>query len=89
MRVGSERKVQLVLVVRDLQFAGERRLVRTLAGLRGVAGIELNVNESPGNALYGPRFLTASGEPALSDGVGELELRSGAGSPDAVRKRGP
>ena len=80
VRVGGERTVQLVLVVRDLQFAGERQLVRTLAGLRGVAGIELNVNESPGNALYGPRFLTASGEPALSDGVGDFELRSSAGS---------
>ena len=80
VRVGGERKVQLVLVVRDLQFSGERQLVRTLAGLRGVSGILLNVNESPGNALYGPRFLTSWGEPALSDGVGELDLRSSGGS---------
>jgi 23S rRNA (uracil1939-C5)-methyltransferase len=80
VRVGAERRVQLVLVVRDLGYAGERQLVRTLAGLRGVAGIELNVNDGPGNALYGPRFLTASGEAALADAVDGLELRSSAGS---------
>ena len=72
--------MQLVLVVRDRQFGGERELVRALAGLRGMAGVVLNLNDDPGNALFGPRFVTAAGEGALVEQVGELSLRSSAGS---------
>jgi len=80
VRVGAERRVQLVLVVRDRAYAGERDLVKVLAGLRGVAGVVLNLNDDPGNALFGPRFVTVAGEGALIDRVGELALRSSAGS---------
>jgi 23S rRNA (uracil1939-C5)-methyltransferase len=80
VRIGAERRVQLVLVARDRDFAAERELVKALAGLRGVAGVVLNLNDDPGNALYGPRFLTLAGEGALVDRVGELALQSGAGS---------
>jgi 23S rRNA (uracil1939-C5)-methyltransferase len=80
VRIGAERRVQLVLVVRDRGYERERDLVKALAGLRGVAGIVLNRNADPGNALFGPRFLTAAGEGALVDRVGELALRSSAGS---------
>jgi 23S rRNA (uracil1939-C5)-methyltransferase len=80
LRVGSEGRVQIVLVVRELGHPASRELVRTLAGLRGVAGIALNANDDPGNALFGPRFVTASGEPTLLERVGELTLRSSAGS---------
>ncbi|HEX5066635.1 MAG TPA: 23S rRNA (uracil(1939)-C(5))-methyltransferase RlmD [Myxococcota bacterium] len=91
VRVGAERRVQIVLVVRELGHAAERELVRALAGLRGVAGVVLNVNDDPGNALFGERFAVASGEAALVDEVGELALRSSAGSfvqanPPAARR---
>ena len=80
VRVGAERRVQLVLVVRDRSYARERELARALMGLRGVAGVVLNLNDDPGNALFGPRFTSVAGEAALVDRVGELALRSSAGS---------
>lgn len=85
VRVGAERRVQLVLVVRDRGYAGERELAQALTGLRGVIGVVLNLNDDPGNALFGPRFLTVAASPplrsgALVDRVGELALRSSAGS---------
>lgn len=79
VRVGEARRVQLLLVVRDRGFAGERELVRALAGLRGVTGVVLNLNDDPGNALLGPRFVTVAGEGALVDRVAGLGLRSSAG----------
>jgi len=80
VRVGAERRVQLVLVVRDRGYPGEREVVKALAGLRDVAGVALNLNDDPGNALFGSRFLPVAGEGALVDRVGELALRSSAGS---------
>jgi len=80
VRVGAERQVQLVLVVRDRGYERERDLVKALSGLRGVAGVVLNFNDDPGNALFGPRFVIVAGEGALVDRVGELALRSSAGS---------
>jgi 23S rRNA (uracil1939-C5)-methyltransferase len=80
VRVGEGRRLQILLVVRDRAFSGERELVRALAGLRGVAGIVLNLNDDPGNALFGPRFTTLAGDGALVDRVAGLELQSSAGS---------
>lgn len=80
VRTGGERRSLLVLVARDRRYAGERELVAALRSLRGLAGIVLNLNDDPGNALLGPRFVTLHGDDFLLDRVGPLALRSRAGS---------
>ncbi len=73
------RAVELILVVRDRAWAGERALVRRLRGARGVASVVLNVNPSPGNAIFGTQFIAMPTDAALLERVGALSLRSRAG----------
>jgi len=80
VRTGGERRALLVLVARDRSFRGERDLVRALRELRGLAGIVLNLNDDPGNALLGKHFVPLAGDEHVQDRVGELTLRSSAGS---------
>jgi 23S rRNA (uracil1939-C5)-methyltransferase len=80
VRVGSDGRTLLLLVVRDRDFAGEGALVAELSRLRGVAGVLLNLNADPGNAILGPEFVCVAGEDSLTErGLG-LELRTHAGS---------
>jgi 23S rRNA (uracil1939-C5)-methyltransferase len=79
---GSEWKktAQVILVVRDRQWRGETALLARLRRLRGVSSVMLNVNTTPGNVIFGPRFMAVTREPALFERIGGLKLRSGAGS---------
>jgi 23S rRNA (uracil1939-C5)-methyltransferase len=79
VRVGSERRAQLVLVARDRNYAGERELARELARIPGVAGVVLNLNPDPGNAIWGREFETLAGADTLADRVSGFELASRAG----------
>jgi 23S rRNA (uracil1939-C5)-methyltransferase len=71
---------QLVLVVRDRRWVGEAALLRRLRTLRGVSSLVLNLNDGPGNAVFGDRFLGATPAAALLDRVGGLTLASRAGA---------
>jgi 23S rRNA (uracil1939-C5)-methyltransferase len=79
VRVGAERRAQLVLVVRDRGYEGERALAQALARIPGVAGVVLNENADPGNAIWGERFETLAGSDTLEDRVGGFALASRAG----------
>ena len=80
VRVGAGRRAQVVLVVRDRSFARERELLAALRGVRGVAGVALNLNDDPGNAILGPRFAADSGARTLAERMFGLEVESRAGS---------
>jgi 23S rRNA (uracil1939-C5)-methyltransferase len=79
VRVGAGR-AQVVLVVRDRSFRRERDLIAALRGVRGVAGVVLNLNDDPGNAILGPRFVAASGARTLEERILGLEVESRSGS---------
>jgi len=80
VRVGGDGRTLLLLVVRDREFSGEAALVTKLSALRGVAGVVLNLNADPGNAILGAEFVCVAGEDALQDRVLGLELSSHVGS---------
>lgn len=71
---------QVILVVRDRDWAGERGLVERLRRLRGVSGVLLNVNDTPGNAILGEQFVAAAGEAALVERIGGLKLKCRGGA---------
>jgi 23S rRNA (uracil1939-C5)-methyltransferase len=73
------RAVEVILVVRDRTWTGERGLVRRLRRARGVASVVLNLNPSPGNAIFGAEFVATPADAALLERVGGLILRSRAG----------
>ena len=80
VRVGAERRAQLVLVARDRSYEGLRALARELARIPGVASLVLNLNPDVGNAIWGSEFETLAGSDTLSDRVCGLELASRAGA---------
>jgi 23S rRNA (uracil1939-C5)-methyltransferase len=45
-----------------------------------VVGVVLNVNDSPGNALYGPQEVVLAGSPTLRERIGEVEVELSARS---------
>jgi 23S rRNA (uracil1939-C5)-methyltransferase len=75
-----KKSAQLVLVVRDRRWAGEAALLQRLRKLRGVSSVVLNLNDAPGNAIFGDTFVGATRETALVDRVGGLTLTSRAGA---------
>jgi 23S rRNA (uracil1939-C5)-methyltransferase len=74
-----KKSVQVILVVRDRAFRGERALTRTLARLRGVASVVVNVNPAAGNVIFGDTFAPVTPDDALFERIGGLKLRSRAG----------
>jgi 23S rRNA (uracil1939-C5)-methyltransferase len=77
---GWQRSAQVILVVRDRSFAGERQLVRGIMRVRGVTSVVLGLNPHPGNAIFGERFVAAAGKDALIERVGPLRLKTRAGA---------
>jgi 23S rRNA (uracil1939-C5)-methyltransferase len=76
---GWQRSAQVILVVPDRSFAGEKSVVRDLARLRGVTSVVLGLNPSPGNAIFGDRFVAAAGKDALIERIGDLRIKTRAG----------
>ncbi|MGE0519199.1 MAG: 23S rRNA (uracil(1939)-C(5))-methyltransferase RlmD [Candidatus Binatia bacterium] len=74
------RAAEVILVVRGRAWPGERELVKRLRRLRGVASVVLNVNASPGNAIFGPTFISSPVDGALYERIGAVTLRSRAGA---------
>lgn len=74
------RAVQIILVVRDRGWRGERPLLERLRRLRGVAGVVLNVNPTAGNVVLGAQFIAAPREQSLIERLGGLRLSSRAGA---------
>src|SRR5262249_34847334 len=67
-------------VVRDRSWDGERTLLQQLHRLRGVSGVSLNLNPTPGNAILGDRFIAAGGQRTLIERVGHLKLQNSPGA---------
>ena len=71
----------VLLVVKDRRFAGDRALAADIrARLPHVAGVVLNVHETPGNAPMGAEFVTLEGADAIEEQSGPFRLRVAAGS---------
>lgn len=71
---------QVILVVRDRRWPGEGALTGRLRRLRGVSSVVLNLNDSPGNVIFGSRFVPLTRETALIERIGGLKLTSRAGA---------
>ncbi|MEO8604923.1 MAG: 23S rRNA (uracil(1939)-C(5))-methyltransferase RlmD [bacterium] len=71
---------QIILVVRDRQWRGERYLGERLRRLRGVASVVLNLNRSRGNVIFGDTFLAGPRDLSLLERIGGLKLSSRAGA---------
>lgn len=71
---------QVVPVVRDRLWSGEHRFVERLRRARGVGSVVLNVNDTPGNTIFGEQFVAATRYDALVERVGGLKLKFHAGS---------
>jgi 23S rRNA (uracil1939-C5)-methyltransferase len=71
---------QIILVVRDRQWRGERPLIERLRRLRGVASVVLNLNRGSGNTIFGASFLAAPRDLTLLERIGGLKLSSRAGA---------
>lgn len=74
-----KKAVQIILVVRDRDFRGERALTRRLRRLPGVSSVVMNANPTTGNVIFGGSFETVAGADALFERIGGLKLRSRAG----------
>lgn len=74
-----KKSVQVILVVRDRTFRGERDLTRTLRRLRGVTSVVVNVNPTTGNVIFGDKFDAVTQDDALFERIGGLKLKSHAG----------
>ena len=75
-----KKTAQILLVVRDRRWNGERRLLEQLRRVRGVSSVVLNVNETVGNVILGDQYVAASGDAALLERVGGLKLSHSAGA---------
>lgn len=71
---------QVILVVRDRGFRGERAFLDSVRRISGVRSVVLNVNPSPGNVIFGADFVAITRENALLERIGGLELKTRAGS---------
>ncbi len=76
-----QKKAQLVLVVTRPGNARERQWARSIAArLPFLAGVVENVNAAPGNAIFGAQFIPRSGQPAMSERIGGLRLKTRSGA---------
>ncbi len=71
---------QVVPVVRDRKWAGEKRFVERLRRTRGIGSVVLNVNDTPGNTIFGETFVPMTRYDFLIERVGGLKLKFRAGS---------
>jgi 23S rRNA (uracil1939-C5)-methyltransferase len=75
-----QRQTQIVFVAAE-QPPGLGALVRALRRrCRGVASVVLNLNASPGNVIFGPRWIALGGADAIVERMGGLRLQARAGS---------
>jgi 23S rRNA (uracil1939-C5)-methyltransferase len=75
-----KKTAQLILVVRNRCWPGERALLQRLRRMREVSSVVLNVNPSAGNAVFGDTFVSDARGASLLDRVGGLRLASRAGA---------
>lgn len=75
-----QKAAQVILVVKDRSWRGERDFCRRIARARGVKSVVLNLNETRGNVILGPDYVPLTREASLVDRVGDLRLKSRAGS---------
>lgn len=68
------RTTQVVAVVRDRRWPGERRFVEHLRRARGIGSVVLNVNDTAGNTIFAETFIAAAGDQRLFERVGGLKL---------------
>jgi len=74
------KQAQVILVTRDRLLPQCRELVRALLRVRGVSSVVQNVNDTPGNVIFGTQYLPLSRDTALIDRVGILKLKTHAGA---------
>ena len=74
------RTTQVVLVVRDRTWRGERELVERLRRSRGIGSVVLNVNPTSGNTIYSRDFVPMTRHDALIERIGAIKLKYRAGS---------
>jgi 23S rRNA (uracil1939-C5)-methyltransferase len=71
---------QVVLVVRDRGWPGEKRFVERLRRTRGIGGVVLNVNDTSGNTIFSDEFVPVTRYDFLVERVGGLRLKFRPGS---------
>ncbi|MFN8640565.1 MAG: 23S rRNA (uracil(1939)-C(5))-methyltransferase RlmD [Candidatus Binatia bacterium] len=71
---------QVILVVRDREWKGEAALLSRVRRLASVRSVAINLNRSPGNVIFGGRFIAVTREQSLQERVGGLTLTSRAGA---------
>lgn len=81
VRVGVWNKTaQVILVTRQRNVVGLTDLVRSVRRVRGVVSVSQNLNDSTGNAIFGPTFVPLTPEDSLLDKIGGFKLRTRAGA---------
>jgi 23S rRNA (uracil1939-C5)-methyltransferase len=76
----AQKTAQVIVVARDRNPRYERALTQALRRARYVRSVVLNLNPSPGNAIFGKGFVAMTQETALIERVGPLKLKSHAGA---------
>lgn len=71
---------QVVAVVRDRSWAGEKRFVECLRRMRGIGSVVLNVNDTTGNTIFGETFVPVTRCDYLVERVGGMKLKFRAAS---------
>ena len=74
------KRAQIVLVTNGPQLPKKGPLVRALEGIPGVVSVVQNVNQSPGNVIFGDEFVALTREDALVERVADLKLKTHAGA---------
>ena len=70
------REIVLTLVTRHAQLPRGTELARALARRFGfIAGVAQNINEDPGNVIWGPRTRALAGRDTVIERIGEWKLR--------------
>ncbi len=71
---------QVVLVVKDRTWRGERNFIEKLRRSRGIGSVVLNVNDTTGNTILSRDFVPMTRYDALVERVGGLKLKFRAAS---------
>lgn len=72
--------VQVILVATARGVPQLREIARAIGRARGVVSVVLNVNNDPGNAIFGTEFVPLTKEDGLVEKIGGLRLRTRAGA---------